>query len=329
MKLAILSFAHMHAHSYAQAITRQQGAELLGIWDDDHSRGKEAANTYRTVFYENLDSLLKTNIDAVIICSENVNHKPLVVQAAEHKKHILCEKPISTEIDDAKVMIEACKINNVILQMAYPVRFIPAVEAAIEKVQAGEIGDIIAINASNHGQMPGSWFVEKEKSGGGAATDHIVHIMDVVRVMLQAEAEAVYAYLDTLFYPIDVEDAGQVMIEMGKGTILNIDPSWSRPRTFPTWGDVLMEIVGTKGTISVDGFKDATIYYNDTDCQVSHLPWGIDMDEALIRDFIDCLKTKREPTISGEDGLRTLEVVKSAYQSNYENAFVKVLKEEV
>src|SRR5699024_10282379 len=162
--------------------------------------------------------------------------------------------------------IEACEVNDVILQVAYPVRFIPAVKKAKEMIEEGKIGEVIAVNATNHGLMPGGWFVEKELSGGGSATDHIVHIMDVLRWM---------------FNDADVEDCGSVIIEMESGMIVSIDPSWSRPKTYPTWGNVTMKFTGTEGTLYVDAFKQHALYYNDTDENIQEQPWADDMNEGL------------------------------------------------
>ena len=91
----------------------------------------------------------------------------------------------------------------------------------------------------------------KSLSGGGAATDHIVHIMDLIRWILKDEVKSVYAELDTRFYDIDVEDCGMVTLELESGVIVSIDPSWSRPQTFPTWGDAIMNFVGTKGNLKL------------------------------------------------------------------------------
>lgn len=85
--------------------------------------------------------------------------------------------------------------------------------------------------------MPGGWFINKSLSGGGAATDHIVHLLDLTRWLLNDEVRNIYAELDTKFYDIDVEDCGMVSAELESGIIVSIDPSWSRPpKTFPTWG---------------------------------------------------------------------------------------------
>lgn len=324
MKIAIISFAHMHALSYASYINAHPEAELAGIWDADESRGREMASRFGTEFFADLEGLLATEVEAVVICSENSNHKEHVLQAAKHKKHILCEKPIATEVEDAQAMIDACEEHGVILQVAYPVRFVPAIQKVKKVIDAGGIGEVVAINATNHGQMPGGWFVDEELSGGGSATDHIVHIMDLVRWMLDDEASNVYAELDTRFYDIDVEDCGSVQIVMESGTILSIDPSWSRPKTFPSWGDVTMKIVGTEGTLLVDAYKQHSLLYSDSSGKIQMQPWADDMDDGLVNDFIDCVKSGREPSITGIDGLRTLEVVKAAYHSNELNQAVPV-----
>ncbi|MFS0920165.1 Gfo/Idh/MocA family protein [Brevibacillus sp. 179-C 1.1 NHS] len=326
MKVGIISFAHMHAHSYATYLQKHPDVHLTAVWDDDSRRGEEIAKAYQIDFYDDLQAFLQSGIDAVIVCSENAKHKEHVIAAARAKKHVLCEKPIATEIADAREMIAVCKEEGVMLQVAYPVRFAPVMENVKQIVQSGALGDILAIDGTNHGQMPGGWFIQKELSGGGAATDHIVHLMDLVRWMLQDEVKSVYAELDTRFYDIDVEDCGMVSVEMESGVLVGIDPSWSRPKTFPTWGDVTMRIIGTKGTLDVDVFKQHALYYNDRDSKLQNLPCAVDMDERLIADFVQNVREGKPPSITGEDGLRTLEVVKAAYESNRLGQVVTVNK---
>lgn len=316
MKIGMISFAHMHALSYAGKLRDHAEVELSYIWDENEARGQAMADEFNCKYIANLDEFLTSDINAVVICSENVNHKEHVIKAAKSKKHILCEKPLATEVKDAEAMIQACEEAGVILQIAYPVRFAPVMENVRAIIQNGAIGEVLAINATNHGLMPGGWFIEKELSGGGSATDHIVHIMDVIRWIFKDEVKSVYAELDTRFYDIGVEDCGMVTLELESGMIVSIDPSWSRPKTYPTWGNVVMHFVGTKGNLSVDAFKQHSLYYNDNEEKIQELPWSEDMDEGLLSDFINCVKSNGTPSITGMDGLRTLEVVKAAYLSN-------------
>ena len=312
----------MHAFSYAKHLLEFPEVEIAAIWDEDRELGTEMAKNFTCLYISDLDQLLDSDIDAVVVCSENGKHKDHVIAAARPGRHILCEKPIATEVEDAKAMIDACEEFGVILQVAYPVRFAPAIQRVREYIRSGTIGEVVAINGKNHGQMPGGWFIEKELSGGGAATDHIVYVMDLIRWILNDEVKNVYAEFDTRFYSIDVEDCGMVTLELESGVIVSIDPSWSRPKTFPTWGDVLLEFVGTNGTLSVDTFKQHSNYYNDVEGKVQHLSTADDMEKGLIEDFLQSIKEKRRPSITGEDGLRTLEVVKAAYESNKQKKVV-------
>lgn len=308
----------MHALSYASALTKSSQAELTAIWDDVSTRGHEMAAAYQANYYQDLEEMLATDLDAVIICSENIHHKEHVIKAAAYQKHILCEKPLATEVKDAEVMIAACEAQNVRLQVAYPVRFTSAIQQVKELIDAAELGNVLAINATNHGLLPGGWFIQPELSGGGCATDHIVHIVDALRWIFNQEVVKVYAAFDTRFYDIEVEDCGQVMIEFDSGMVVTIDPSWSRPKTFPTWGDVTMSIYGEEGMLEVDAFKQHHLFYNDQKNKLEEQVWADDMDEALVEDFLQCVANNREPFITGTDGLRTLEVVKAAYRSNQE-----------
>ncbi len=306
----------MHAVSYAHALQKSKSAALVSIWDEEEKRGLEMAEEYDTNYFHDLDDFLASDIDAVIVCSENACHKEHVIKSASYKKHILCEKPIATEVEDAIDMIKACEQNEVLLQVAFPVRFAPAIQEVKELMSKGEIGEVLAVNTTNHGQMPGGWFINRELSGGGCATDHIVHLVDVLRWMFDEEVTSVYAEFDTRFYDIDVEDCGHVLLEFESGMVVTIDPSWSRPKTFPTWGDVTLEFFGEKGVLEVDAFKQHSLFYNDHDNRLEHKVWSDDMDEGLIQDFIQCVQENRSPFISGYDGLKTLEVVKAAYLSN-------------
>ena len=162
----------------------------------------------------------------------------------------------------------------------------------------------------------------QDLAGGGAATDHIVHLMDVFRWMLGDEVKRVYAELSKENGDSQVETHGLVLLEMHSGTVVSIDPSWSYPSAFPTWGDLTMEIVGEKGTLSLDLYKQSPRWYGEDSDKTALLPWMDDMDEGLIADFVESVKEGRSPSITGEDGLRTLSVVKASYKSMETGQFI-------
>src|SRR5690625_5348096 len=99
MKVGIIRFAHMHAYSYANSLQNFTEAEFTAIYDDEEERGREAADQYGVTFYANLDEFLATDLDAVIICSENSIHKQFGLQSSQAKKKILCIKHNARKIE--------------------------------------------------------------------------------------------------------------------------------------------------------------------------------------------------------------------------------------
>ncbi len=315
MRFGIISFAHMHALSYARALSEIPNTELVGIHDDNKERGLSAAARYNSLYYDSLHDLLDTDIDAVIVCSENIRHQDQVITAATAGKHVLCEKPIATTAPDAAAMIEACERKGVILATAFPVRHAPPVARAKKLIDSGVIGQILAVNATNHGRMPGGWFGNRELSGGGAVLDHTVHVADLLRWFLEDEVKSVYAEVDTRMHDIDIDDCGMLLMEFHSGVFATLDPSWSRPKAYPTWGDVTMEIVGTGGVISLDVFAQVLVEASDSDQKVLYRNWGDNMDLLLVDDFIQAVRQGKKPAASGLDGLKALEIALAAYES--------------
>ncbi|MFS0781083.1 Gfo/Idh/MocA family protein [Bacillus sp. 1P06AnD] len=318
MRVGIISFAHMHAYSYASSLQGIQGVELIGVYDQDEERGREAAKQFSTSYFNELGDFLAKDFEAVIICSENAFHKEHVIQAAEAGKHILCEKPLSTSMEEAKEMIQQCEQKHVLLQTAFPVRFSQSITMLKKQIDDGDLGDILAIRSVNRGQNPGGWFIDNHLSGGGAILDHTVHMIDIMRWFLNKEVKEVFALVGyQYFLKEDIDDAGLLMIEFENGTIASLDTSWSRFTGFPSWGDAAIEVIGTKKSVKANAFGSAVnVYQNSGDRPLEYVYTGNDIDRALIQDFIRTVSEQKEvPSITGYDGLKAMEVALAAYQS--------------
>lgn len=316
LKIGMISFAHGHAFSYLNSLLELPDVQIVGIADEVKSRVEGITERHGVPYYADYRDLLAQDVDAVVICSENVHHAKLVIDAANAKKHVLCEKPLGTTMKEMEQMIAACKENGVQLMTAFPCRYLSAVVRAKEAIERGDIGDIVAIKGTNHGGNPGGWFIDKSLSGGGAVLDHTVHVMDLMNWFLQSEVKEVYAYAATLFREeLEVEDAGMLHIKFDNGVFAVLDTSWSRPKSFPTWGDVTMEIVGTQGVISVDGFAQKNDLFSDAVGKGQYTFWGDDMDAYMIRDFVKALRQGEPVPVTGEDGLKAAQVALAAYES--------------
>ncbi|CAA9553715.1 MAG: NADH-dependent dyhydrogenase [uncultured Thermomicrobiales bacterium] len=325
VRIGMISFAHLHAEGYAGCVNSIPHAELVAITDDDPERGRSAAAQFGATFEPDLATLLaRDDIDAVIICSENVHHKRLTLAAAEAGKHVLCEKPLATTVEDAQAMIDVCARHGVKLQTAFPVRFNAATVALHDAVRSGQIGAPLAVNARNPGTCPMSWFVEPELAGGGAVIDHTVHVVDALRWIFDAEFTDVYAEIDTRIHDIPADDTGLLMLTMSNGVPVSLDTSWSRPVNWPIWGGVEIEVIGENGVLSLDAYSDVI---EIAEIRGPSLAWEatqVSGDPEMVSAFIDAVRNDTPPPVTGEDGLRAVQVALGAYESARTHAPVRL-----
>jgi UDP-N-acetylglucosamine 3-dehydrogenase len=323
VRVGVVSFAHVHAPPYASVLSSLDTAEFVGVADDDASRGWEAAERFGVRFFEDARGLFEA-VDAVVVCSENKNHVRDSVAALEGGVHVLCEKPISTTVEEARAMIRASKAAERQLRVAFPVRYLPAVRQAKEIVRLGRIGRVLAVNGTNRGQISGGWFLDPELAGGGAVMDHTVHVADALRWMLGAEAKSIYAEIGTFFGAGGIDDGAILTLELEGGPVAygafaTIDPSWSRGAGYPTWGDVTLRITGTSGVMNVDAFAQRLTTFDHEAGNVSWVYTGEDMNVLMLEDFLRGVAEGSPAGASGVDGLRALEIVLAAYRSAEDN----------
>jgi predicted dehydrogenase len=114
---------------------------------------------------------------------------------------------------------------------------------------------------------------------------------------------------------VGVETGGLVMLTFANGTFASIDVSWSKPAYYPTWGGLKLELVGEKGLATVDAFRQITTVYSHRVGQPMWSYWGSDSNQAMIEEFVAAIRDQRAPAITGEDGLRAVEIVSAAYES--------------
>ena len=324
VRVGMVSFAHVHAPAYAAVLGDLEQADFIGLTDADANRGREAAGRFGVRYFDDADSLFE-DVDAVVVCSENKNHARDAIPALHGGVHVLCEKPISTTVDDAVAMVEASESSGSRLGIAFPVRYLPSIVRAKEIVREGSLGRILAVNGTNHGQIPGGWFLDPELAGGGAVMDHTVHLADILRWMLDAEVKSVYAEVGSFFGAAETDDAAILTLELeggpfADGTFATIDPSWSRGEGFPTWGDVTLRIAGTTGVLDVDPFARPLRTFDHDTGAPSWSYTGEDMNELMLADFLRGVAEDDPACASGLDGLRTLEIVLAAYASGEDHA---------
>lgn len=330
MKIGILSFAHPHAASYARVLAGRPGVEVVGA-DPGHAErppgevgGPALAAALGVGYVETYAELLAGEPDGVIICAENARHRELVELATAgtpgRSPHILCEKPLATTLADARAMIDRCAVAAVHLMVAYPVRFSTAFSALRSVYDSGGLGRLAAATGTNNGRIPvgdRAWFVDDKLAGGGALMDHTVHVADLLDCLFGERAEDVYAVANHILHRdrVRVETGGLVSIRYAGGLVATIDCSWSKPDSFPTWGGLTLQLVGSGGIADLDAFGARVEGHSEGQRNGIWLPYGPDADQALITEFLDAVADGRRPQPDGEAGYRSLEIALAGYAS--------------
>ncbi|MBO1304734.1 Gfo/Idh/MocA family oxidoreductase [Enterococcus sp. 669A] len=312
MKIGIIGCAHMQANSYTEEFIKEK-VEIIGIYDHNLLRGSQFAKKYDLPFFKSLEKILCTDIDSVLICSENSLHFDYTLAASLHKKHVIVEKPLALTTRDALNMIVACREAKVKLLVAHPIRFSKTILDLQDEYSQGNLGNIIAMNCTNRGKNPGGWFLDKELSGGGAILDHMVHLIDLSRWLFQFEIASIVARAQRRANN-EIEDAGLINIVFTNGAILSLDTSWNRPLNYPVWGDVTLEIISEKGFTFVDAIGRKVDFYTRDD-NYSYLNFEPSMDSVMIQSFIECINQDQSEPVNGLDGLYTVQIATLAYLS--------------
>ena len=314
VRIGFLSSAHMHAWGYASGVRKNPDAELAGICDADSARASAFARQFETMAFTSKDALFDA-CDAVVICSENKRHTEDVEAAASAEKSILCEKPIVTSSEERNRVFDAVEMKGVKFMTSFPCRYSPAFLRLKERLTNDEFGKVVGICATNRGRCPWGWFVQDELSGGGAMIDHTVHVADLLRVLLGCDPVSVQSFTGNQMYGQSWEDTAMLTMEFPGKLFVTLDSSWSRPKSYKTWGDVTMNVVGEKGVIELNMFSQAFDVYSDSAPNHRISGYGSDLDEALIADFVRSIRDDRPVPITMEDGWKAVQVALAGYES--------------
>jgi predicted dehydrogenase len=327
MRIALLGVAHPHVDNYLTNL-RVAGAEVVGAYDHNAERGASWAQAHGVAFEDDPARLFDKKPDGVVITSETAFHLDLVEQAASAGAAVLCEKPLGVGHRDSERIVRVCERAGVSLMTAFPMRFHPAVRRVREMVVSGGLGTLRALTGNNQGVIPTkewAWFTDPALAGGGAIMDHVVHLADIFCWISQSAPATVYAVSNRIVHAdsVTVETGGLMTITFASGVFASIDCSWSRPLTYPTWGEAAFSAVGDAGTVEVDLTVQRLTRYGGAGT-VAWLPWGASINQAMVDEFLLALQERRMPAVTGRDGAVATAVAVAAMESAASGEVVEV-----
>jgi predicted dehydrogenase len=260
------------------------------------------------------DLVADPEIDAVYVATPVYLHAPQTILAAEHGKHVLCEKPMALDLEQCDRMIAASRAHQTKLGIAYYRHFYPLLRRVGEIIQACEIGKVILaqINAFERFDPspadPRYWFLRPEQAGGGPMFDFGCHRVEVLLHLL-GRADRVASSVGRILFAREVEDTAVAIIEMRSGARALLSVTHATVHSQDT-----LDLFGSEGSIHIPVLNQGRVLIR-TRCEEReecHPPHA-NLHLPCIDDFVRALQEGREPAVSGEVGREVASVIQSIY----------------
>ncbi len=316
MKVAVLSFAHERAATYARLLRDMPGVDLILADPDgapgDPARGQAVAGELGVPYAGSWDEVFALRPEAVVVTSEVDRRRELVERAAEAGAHVLVEQPMAAKEADAQAMVRACEDAGVRLTLASPACFSPAFTAVREGIADGEaLGRLTTVHGSYNSPRSGG------AGGGGALGANAAVLLDMVDAVLGGEpAQQVYAQSNSVLSgEPGVESAALVSVRYASGTVASIDCSWSLSAAQAARSGPAMTFIGEKASVE---FNARPRLLGGFDAATGSERWesgGADLYAAMLGAFVAAAGKGAGAGPDGAAGLRTLRVIEAAYAS--------------
>ena len=235
-----------------EGIVPAKNAKLVTVFDINpevnHAVGKE----FNVTAVEDIESLLKSDIDAVYIATPANMHLNHVIASAKAKKHVFCEKPLGMSVLEAEIMIKACNKENVLLGTGFMMRFHAQHQAALKLIQEGRLGKCVYGRAQLscwYPPMDGAWRQSPQTGGGGSLMDMGSHCIDLLE-MFFGKLKSVNCFINNNVHSYKSEDSAVVSLLFENGAMASVDTFFCIPDNS---SKNILELYGSKGSILAKG----------------------------------------------------------------------------
>ena len=339
------------AQLHAKAIGNLPNAILSAVWSRTPESSRKFALAYNAKAYDEISTMIgEAGIDLAIVCNPHPFHKDVAVEAIRAGANVLIEKPLASTLEDCYTIINECRRAGVRLGVVSQRRWYAPVQRVRKAIDAGKIGMPVLGTINMLGWRDkayydsdpwrGTWNME----GGGVLVNQAPHQLDLL-LWFMGDIDEVYGLRCNLNHPyIEVEDTALAIVKFKNGAIGNIIVSNSQKPGI--YGKV--QIHGSNGAsvgVQTDGgamfiagmssvleppvndlwtvpgeerllddwVREDSEFFNQIDPTVYYM-------ERQIEDFLQALDEDREPSVSGTDGLRTVELFTAIYRSTRDHA---------
>jgi len=321
----IVGLGRISMHHFMPAVKMSTKSRVTALVSGHRDKAERMAAEYSVpsssiYSYENYDAIAKNpEIDVVYIALPNGMHAEYSIRAAKADKHVLCEKPMATSVEESRAMIQACEAARKKLMIAYRCQYEPVNLRAVELIREGRMGSIQSIeSAFGFPITPGDWRLDKKLAGGGPLMDVGIYCLNASRYLTGEE-------------PVEVKGYSSVLDQDGRFAQVEETLSWTMK--FPgralttcvcTYGSPMrgyFRVRGSRGTVTVEPAfnydKTRLLAQFDGGETLELAPDEPDPVEFLREadHMADCILQNKEPKTPGQEGLRDMELMAQIYRS--------------
>jgi 1,5-anhydro-D-fructose reductase (1,5-anhydro-D-mannitol-forming) len=311
--------------SIAPAIAADEQSTLAAVCSRSLDRAKAFADkhTAASAYDDYPQMLADPDVDVIYVASPNGVHAEQALAALRAGKHVLVDKPLALELDDARAIVAAAAEAQVLLGTGFHLRHKATARAARDTIAAGRLGEVFYAEmncGAGKGLYPyDTWRADPQLSGGGSLLHQGVHVVDLLAYVCGQPVVEVTAMVDK---PA-AEDVFVGSCRLADGVLANISSHSRRAGTRPDW-----TVFGTAGWLDARGGTSPApgdsldLHTDDGTDRLATSPLAAYMAEVV--DFSTAVAGGTEPTATGLDGLRAVAVAEALYRSAAERRSVLV-----
>jgi len=318
--IGVGSMGQNHARVYNEI------SNLVGIADVNEEQGKKLSKKFRVKFYKDYEEMLE-HVDAISIAVPTFLHYEIAKKAISKKVNILIEKPLSDNIQKCQKLIDLAKKGNVTLAVGHIERHNPVVAYAKKAIVDKLWGNLISMSSKRVSPYP------ERISDVGVILDFAVHDIDILRYLSNDKVMSVFCS-GGFYKSSDREDYATLSLNFSSGVIGISEVSWLTPmkvrKIYLTCSTHYIEIDLLTQTIEI--LNSQLLEVNEgnlfnTTLKIQKDIINVPKKEPLmleILDFLTCVKKKKEPLVTGQDGLMNISIAQSAIESLNNNKLIKI-----
>jgi UDP-N-acetyl-2-amino-2-deoxyglucuronate dehydrogenase len=314
--------------NHFDAIAKVEGLAISAVCDEIEARAKAAGEALGVPWFTDYAKLLReAPCEAVTIATPSGLHPAHGIAAAKAGKHVICEKPMATRLQDADALVKACDDAKVLLFVVKQNRLNLPVQLLKRAIDKGRFGRIYVANTTVWWARPQEYYDQAPWRGtwefdGGAFLNQASHYVDLMQ-WLVGPVDSVMAKTATLARRIEAEDTGIAVLKYRSGALGSIQVSML---TYPKNLEGSITILGEKGAVKIGGTAVNKVEhwtFADTDPddaqveQANTAPpnvYGFG-HEAYYRNVLAVLRGESRPDTDGRGGRKSLELVLAIYES--------------